>query len=75
MVKQLLDNGHSLLDLVVELVSMGAKVADQLVQSNFKRQEGKCQRSSNTRVSAFVQHVVVIRKLNAVRAIAQTVTS
>ena len=38
-VKQLLNNGHSLLDLVVELVSMGAKVADQLVQSNFKRQD------------------------------------
>jgi hypothetical protein len=35
--KRLLHNTHDVVDLAVELVNMGAEIADQLAQSNLKR--------------------------------------
>jgi hypothetical protein len=37
LVKRLLHNTHDVVDLTVELVNMGAEIADQLAQANLKR--------------------------------------
>jgi hypothetical protein len=39
-VKRLTDNAHNLLDLAVELINMGAEIADQLAQSNLPKKQG-----------------------------------
>jgi hypothetical protein len=44
---RLLQNTHSVVDLAVELVNMGAEIADQLAQTNIKRDAGK--RTKRTR--------------------------
>ena len=40
LIKRLNNNTHDLLDLVVELINMGAEIADQLAQSNLPKKQG-----------------------------------
>ncbi|HEY0547375.1 MAG TPA: hypothetical protein VGC91_18490 [Pyrinomonadaceae bacterium] len=39
-IKRFTNNTHNLLDLVVEMINMGAEIADQLVQSNLPKKQG-----------------------------------
>ena len=39
-IKRFTNNTHNLLDLVVEMINMGAEIADQLIQSNLPKKQG-----------------------------------
>jgi hypothetical protein len=44
--KRLLHNTHDVVDLAVEMVNMGAEIADQLAQSNLNRNENNREKRS-----------------------------
>jgi hypothetical protein len=39
-IKRFTNNTHNLLDLVVEMINMGAEITDQLLQSNLPKKQG-----------------------------------